>query len=162
MKIIKEITIKNNPEGISTISSDLDGYIIKLAYFSQGEIEIKDFQRIKLNSQSIKLKAHSVKINYLKLNKDGSKLISSSNKGTTIRTFNLINKQIIQEFKRGNGNSKIYSLNFSSDNNIFVLTSDHGTAHIFFINYKNTKNLLNKNEQNPELNNPNINKKNFN
>jgi len=156
MKIIKEIAIKNNPEGIGTISSDLDKYILSWPSFSQGEIEIKDFQEIKLSSHSIKLKAHSSEINYIKLNKDGTKLASSSIKGTTIRIFNLINKQIIQEFKRGNGTAKIYSLNFSTDNNIFVLTSDHGTAHIFLINNKNTKNFVNKNEENSELNNLNI------
>ena len=146
MKIIKEIAIKNNPEGIGSISSDLDKYILSWPSFGQGEIEIKDFQEIKLNSQNIKLKAHSSEINYIKVNNDGTKLASSSINGTTIRIFNLINKQIIQEFKRGNGSAKIYSLNFSNDNNIFVLTSNHGTAHIFLI----------KNQQKSELSNLNI------
>ena len=156
MKIIKEIAIKNNPEGIGSISSDLDKYILSWPSFGQGEIEIKDFQEIKLNSQNIKLKAHSSEINYIKVNNDGTKLASSSINGTTIRIFNLINKQIIQEFKRGNGTAKIYSLNFSNDNNIFVLTSNHGTAHIFLINLKNSKNSLNKNQQKSELSNLNI------
>ena len=156
MKIIKEIAIKNNPEGIGSISSDLDKYILSWPSFGQGEIEIKDFQEIKLNSQNIKLKAHSSEINYIKVNNDGTKLASSSINGTTIRIFNLINKQIIQEFKRGNGSAKIYSLNFSNDNNIFVLTSNHGTAHIFLINLKNSKNSLNKNQQKSELSNLNI------
>ena len=156
MKIIKEIAIKNNPEGIGSISSDLDKYILSWPSFGQGEIEIKDFQEIKLNSQNVKLKAHSSEINYIKVNNDGTKLASSSINGTTIRIFNLINKQIIQEFKRGNGSAKIYSLNFSNDNNIFVLTSNHGTAHIFLINLKNSKNSLNKNQQKSELSNLNI------
>ena len=158
MKIIKEIATKNNPEGIGSISSDLDKYILSWPSFNQGEIEIKDFQEIKLNSLNIKLKAHSSDINYIKLNKDGTKLASASINGTIIRIFNIINQQIIQEFKRGNGTAKIYSLNFSDDSNIFALTSDHGTAHIFLINYKSIKHLMDKNEQKSEIKNLNDNK----
>ena len=43
MKIMKEIAIKNNPEGIGSISSDMDLYILSWPSFNQGEIEIKDF-----------------------------------------------------------------------------------------------------------------------
>ena len=134
MKIIKEIPTRNNKEGIGTISSNLDKYILSWPSFGQGEIEIKDFQDIKINSPNIKIKAHSSEINYIKLNNDGTKLASSSVNGTIIRIFDVINRQIIQEFKRGNGNAKIYSINFSDDNNILGITSDHGTAHIFLIN----------------------------
>ena len=140
MKIIKEIAIKNNPEGIGTISSDIDKYILGWPSISQGEIEIKDFQELKLNSQTIKIKAHNNEINCIKLNKDGTKLASSSVNGTVIRVFNVINNQIIQEYKRGNGVAKIYSINFSNDNNIIAITSNHGTAHIFLINSKENKN----------------------
>ena len=100
MKIIKEIATKNNPEGIGTISCDLDKYILSWPSFNQGEIEIKDFQEINLNSLSIKLKAHSNEISYIKLNKDGTKVASASINGTIIRIFNVFNKQMIQEFKR--------------------------------------------------------------
>ena len=147
MKIMKEIAIKNNPEGIGSISSDMDLYILSWPSFNQGEIEIKDFQEIKTNSQSVKLKAHSSDINYIKLNKDGTKLASASINGTMIRIFDVIKKQIIQEFKRGNGTAKIYSINFSNDSNIFALTSDHGTAHIFLINNAGMKNISNGNFQ---------------
>ena len=153
MKTIKEIAIKNNPEGIGSISSDVDKYILSWPSFNQGEIEIKDFQEIKNNSLSIKLKAHSSDINYIKLNKDGTKLASASINGTMIRIFDVIKKQIIQEFKRGNGNAKIYSINFSNDSNIFALTSDHGTAHIFSINRINKKNNQKSKTDNSNKNN---------
>jgi len=148
MKIIKEIPTRNNKDGIGTISSNLDKYILSWPSFGQGEIELKDFQDIKLNSPIIKIKAHSSEINYIKLNNDGTKLASSSVNGTIIRIFNVINKQMIQEFKRGNGNAKIYSINFSDDNNILGITSDRGTAHIFLINKiintNNQKTIINK------------------
>ena len=162
MKIIKELATKNNPEGIGSISSDLDKYILSWPSFNQGEIEIKDFQEVKINTQSIKLKAHSSDVNYIKLNKDGTKLVSASVTGITIRVFNVINQQLIQEFKRGNGTAKIYSINFSNDNNIFGLTSDHGTAHLFLINGKNSNDSSGKKEQKSEINTLNKNNENIN
>ena len=141
MKIIKEIATKNNPDGIGTISSEIDTYILAWPSFIQGEVEIKNFQELKLNNQNIKLKAHTNEINHIKLNNNGTKLATSSINGTIIRIFDVINKQIIKEFKRGKGVSKIYSIDFSNDSNMLGITSDLGIAKIFFIN-KDSKSLL--------------------
>ena len=145
MKIIKEIATKTNPEGIGSISSDIDKYILAWPTFNPGEAEIKDFQDLKINTQSIKIKAHNNEIVYLQLNKDGTKLATASINGTMIRIFNVINKQLLQEFKRGNGYAKIYSINFSFNDNTLSITSDHGKAYIFLIN-KDKKAQTNSNK----------------
>ena len=62
MKIIKEIATKNNPEGIGTISSDMDKYILGWPSFTPGEVEIKNFQDLKINTPVIKIKAHANEI----------------------------------------------------------------------------------------------------
>ena len=146
MKIIKEIATKTNPEGIGSISSDIDKYILAWPTFNPGEAEIKDFQDLKINTQSIKIKAHNNEIVYLQLNKDGTKLATASINGTMIRIFNVINKQLLQEFKRGNGYAKIYSINFSFNDNTLSITSDHGKAYIFLIN-KDKKSQTNSNKE---------------
>ena len=146
MKIIKEIATKNNPEGIGTISSDIDKYILAWPTFTPGEVEIKEFQDLKINTQSIKIKAHNNEIVYLQLNKDGTKLASASINGTMIRIFNVISKQLVQEFKRGSGYAKIYSINFSFNDNTLSLTSDHGKAYIFLIN-KDKKSQINSHKE---------------
>ena len=146
MKIIKEIATKTNPEGIGSISSDIDKYILAWPTFNPGEAEIKDFQDLKINTQSIKIKAHNNEIVYLQLNKDGTKLATASINGTMIRIFNVINKQLLQEFKRGNGYAKIYSINFSFNDNTLSITSDHGKAYIFLIN-KDKKAQTNSNKE---------------
>jgi WD40 repeat protein len=143
MKIIKEIATKNNPEGIGTISSDMDKYILGWPSFTPGEVEIKDFQDLKINTPVIKIKAHANEIVYIKLNKGGTKLASASVNGTMIRIFNVLNKQMIQEFKRGNGYAKIYSINFSNNDNTLSVTSDHGKAYIFLINNKDKQKQIN-------------------
>ena len=151
MKIIKEIATKTNPEGIGSISSDIDKYILAWPTFNPGEAEIKDFQDLKINTQSIKIKAHNNEIVYLQLNKDGTKLATASINGTMIRIFNVINKQLLQEFKRGNGYAKIYSINFSFNDNTLSITSDHGKAYIFLIN-KDKKAQINSDKEIGKIN----------
>ena len=147
MKIIKEIATKNNPEGIGTISSNKDKYILGWPNFNQGEIEVKDFFEIKNNIQSSKIKAHSNDICCIKINNDGTKIASSSINGTIIRIFDINKKKMIYEFKRGNGTAKIYSINFSEDNNLLAVTSDHAKAYIFLINKEVKKALSSSNEE---------------
>jgi WD40 repeat protein len=147
MKIIKEIATKNNPDGIGTISSDIDKYILAWPSFTPGEVEIKDFQDLKINTKSIKIKAHTNELVCIKLNKEGTRLASASVNGTMIRVFNVINKQLIQEFKRGSGYAKIYSINFSDNDNTLSITSDHGKAYIFLINNKDKKKPINSNKE---------------
>jgi len=147
MKIIKEIATKNNPEGIGTISSNKDKYILGWPNFNQGEIEVKDFFEIKNNIQSSKIKAHSNDICCIKINNDGTKIASSSINGTIIRIFDINKKKMIHEFKRGNGTAKIYSINFSEDNNLLAVTSDHAKAYIFLINKEVKKALSSSNEE---------------
>ena len=164
MKIIKEIATKNNPEGIGTISSDMDKYILGWPSFTPGEVEIKNFQDLKINTPVIKIKAHANEIVYIKLNKDGTRLASASVNGTMIRIFNVSNKQMIQEFKRGNGYAKIYSINFSDSNNTLSITSDHGKAYIFLINNNdkdkqkqiNKTNLINDEKINEDFEENNV------
>ena len=155
MKTVEIILTIDNPDGIGTISSNIDKYILSWPDISKGKIAIKDFSEIKSSSISINasekssslkqilsFKAHESSIALLKLNNDGSKLATASQRGNMIRIFDTIKGCIIQELKRGTGDAKIYSLNFSYDNNFLGITSDHGTAHIFIIN-KNIKEVSN-------------------
>ena len=157
MKTVETILTIDNPSGVGTISSAIDKYILSWPDLAKGKIAIKDFSELKSSSitfsvssndnnslfkKKLSLKAHESGIAFLKLNNDGSKLATASIRGNIIRIFDTINGKIIQELKRGNGDSNIYSINFSYDNNFIGLTSDHGTAHIFLLN-KNIKEINN-------------------
>jgi len=82
--------------------------------------------------------AHKGNINTLCLNYDGSKLASASERGTLVRVFNTKDRNLIFEFRRGNTDAYIYSLNFSFDDSLLGLTSDHGTCHIFSLKKTST------------------------
>ena len=149
MKTVEIILTIDNPDGVGTISSAIDKYILSWPDLAKGKIALKDFSELKSSSvtlsalsheqnslfkQKLSFRVHESGISLLKLNDDGSKLATASKRGTIIRIIDTINACVIQELKRGNGESKIYSINFSYDNNFVGITSDHGTAHIFVIN----------------------------
>ena len=149
MKTVEVILTINNKEGVGTISSAIDKYILCWPDLAKGKIAIKDFSELKSCSviisnsseekksifkNTLSFQAHASNIHFLKLNDDGSKLATASERGNIIRIFDTIKGCVIQELKRGNGDAKIYSINFSYDNNFVGITSDHGTAHIFVIN----------------------------
>lgn len=173
MKTVETILTIENKSGIGTISSAIDKYILSWPDLAKGKIAIKDFSELKscsitfsvssnddnsLFKKKLSLKAHESEIAFLKLNSDGSKLATASTRGNIIRIFNTINGNIIQELKRGNGDSKIYSINFSFDNNFIGLTSDHGTAHIFLLN-KNIKEINNVLARSSQIFEEEVNKK---
>ena len=161
MKTVEVILTINNEEGVGTISSAIDKYILCWPDLAKGNIAIKDFSELKSSSVTINasnleknsifknklsFQAHESKICFLKLNKEGDKLATASKRGNIIRIFDTIKGCIIQELKRGSGDANIYSINFAFDNNFLAITSDHGTAHIFVINkdMKKITNILSK------------------
>lgn len=184
MKTVEIILTIDNPDGIGTISSNVDKYILSWPDLAKGNIAIKDFSELKSSSvvlsansldknsifkQKLIFKAHKSDIVFLKLNSEGNRLASASQRGNIIRIFDTIKGCVLQELKRGTGDAKIYSINFSFDNNFMALTSDHGTAHIFVINknikevsntlansskvFKEQENIKNNNNKNKEIQN---------
>ncbi len=159
MKKIKYINTINNPRGITSISNEPKKYIMAFPDNCKGNILIMDFEQLeKSNDEQIKKietlenkeiaikNAHKGNINVLSLNFNGSKLASSSDRGTLVRIFDTNTKSLLLEFRRGNTEAYIYSLNFSYDNSFLGLTSDHGSCHIFSLkNYKSNENEKNKN-----------------
>ena len=159
MKTVEVILTFDNKDGIGTISSAMNKYILCWPDLSKGNIAIKDFSELKSSSVTIStsnqdknslfknklsFQLHESRICFLKLNEQGDKLATASERGNSIRIFDTIKGCVIQELKRGSGDAKIYSINFSFDNNFVAITSDHGTAHIFVINkdMKKIKNIL--------------------
>jgi WD40 repeat protein len=159
MKTVEVILTFDNKDGIGTISSAINKYILCWPDLSKGNIAIKDFSELKSSSVTIStsnqdknslfknklsFQLHESRICFLKLNDQGDKLATASERGNIIRIFDTIKGCVIQELKRGSGDAKIYSINFSFDNNFVAITSDHGTAHIFVINkdMKKIKNIL--------------------
>ena len=159
MKIVQNINTINNPRGISSISNDPKKYIFSFPNEIKGSIslidfeefendnieQIKDIEKLEKKPNIIK-NAHKGYLNVICLNYNGSKLASTSDRGTLVRIFSTKTRTLIFEFRRGNTDANIYSLNFSFDDSLLGLTSDHGSCHIFSLNSSKTSEKAEQNK----------------
>lgn len=77
------------------------------------------------------IEAHKSSLAALTLSNDGTLLATASDKGTIVRVFSVETGVKLYQFRRGTYPTKIFSLNFSSDNRYVVATSSSETVHIF-------------------------------
>ena len=101
------------------------------------------------NAAPEQISAHQNHLSCLLLNKDGSLVASTSEKGTIIRVFSTANRTCLKELRRGTENAEIYSIAFDTSNKFIACTSDRKTVHLFGL--YDTKNP-NDNETNNEQN----------
>jgi WD40 repeat protein len=95
---------------------------------TKGTVKVYDAWNLR---QSSVFEAHQAPILKMSMNYQGSKLVTTSCKGTIIRVFSLPKGQKLYTFKRGSSNSMIYSLTFSRQGNFVVASSENGTVHLF-------------------------------
>ena len=160
LELIEIINTINNPKGIFSICNDPKKNIFAFPDTNKGNIIIKNFDNIIKENKGKEIEkerekeykdkkcniiiknAHKGNINILCFNFSGSKLASSSDRGTVIRIFNAESGELISELRRGNTDANIFSLCFSFNDNYLGLTSDHFTCHIFDL-----KNLKQKSKE---------------
>ncbi|AAS50247.1 AAL119Wp [Eremothecium gossypii ATCC 10895] len=86
------------------------------------------------------IEAHKGEIAALALSKDGTLLATASEKGTIIRVFSVETCTKVYQFRRGTYPTRIYSLNFSDDNEFLAASSSNKTVHIFKLGKPNAEN----------------------
>lgn len=104
------------------------------------------------------IEAHKSSLAALTLSNDGTLLATASDKGTIVRVFSVETGVKLYQFRRGTYPTKIYSLNFSSDNRYVVATSSSETVHIFRLGeeesleskHRKKRSLKKKKKQQPE------------
>ncbi|KAK6202397.1 autophagy-related protein 18 [Scheffersomyces amazonensis] len=77
------------------------------------------------------IEAHKAALAAIALSSDGTLLATASDKGTIVRVFSVQTGVKLYQFRRGTYPTRIYSINFSSDNKYVVATSSSETVHIF-------------------------------
>lgn len=77
------------------------------------------------------IEAHKNGIAALAISPDGQYLATASEKGTIIRIFSVITGFKLYQFRRGTYSTKIYSMNFSEDNQFLLASSSSKTVHVF-------------------------------
>jgi len=77
------------------------------------------------------IEAHTNAISQMALSIDGTKLATTSVRGTLIRLFDTATGKQIQEFRRGANPAIIHCLAFNKAGTALCLSSDKGTIHVF-------------------------------
>ncbi len=129
------ITILNtfdNPLGIIALSNgDNNKLIAAFPYEAQGSIFIGDFFQ-KCEKISV-LHAHDSRVVCISINKEGTLMASSSDKGTLIRIYIINDDQKFWEFRRGTKSVEMNCITFDPNNKFIGCSSNVGTIHIFSI-----------------------------
>ena len=146
LKTLETISIINsyiNPTGIIGISNgDNNKLILAFPFESQGTLFLGDIISEKVDNVQ-KIKAHDSQISCISVNRDGTLLATSSDKGTLIRIFTTNDGAKISEFRRGSTYVEMNNLSFDPNNKFLGCSSNVGTIHIFSLS--GIMKLLNEN-----------------
>ena len=151
LETIKILDTYINPEGIMGISNgDNDKLIIAYPFESQGSVILKDIISLnKIETTEIKIKAHDSGIACISVNKDGTLLGTSSDKGTILRIFSTVDGTKLSEFRRGTTYVEMNNITFDLNNKFIGCTSNVGTIHFFSLSgIMKTLNEENEEKQN--------------
>lgn len=134
LNTLETISIINsyiNPTGIIGISNgDNNKLILAFPFECQGTLFLGDIISEKVDKVQ-KIKAHDSQISCISVNKDGTLLATSSDKGTLIRIFTTIDGAKISEFRRGTTYVEMNNISFDPHNKFLGCSSNAGTIHIF-------------------------------
>mmetsp|Transcript_3926 Transcript_3926/g.6707 ORF Transcript_3926/g.6707 Transcript_3926/m.6707 type:complete len:379 (-) Transcript_3926:768-1904(-) len=129
LKLLHTIETIANPKGICALSPNSSQTVLACPGLHRGEVrvELYDLKRTKF------IAAHDGSLSSIALTLDGSRLVTTSEKGTIIRIFDTSDGTQTKELRRGADRAVIYSLAFSPDGEFLATSSDKGTVHVYVI-----------------------------
>lgn len=124
---------RDNFKGLCEVSTLRD--VVVFPGHKCGSVEIVDLERVQPGQSvcPVTISAHQNELACLALNQTGNLMATASRKGTLIRVFNLYNKQLVVELRRGSDTATLYCISFSHDSAFLCASSDKGTVHIFAV-----------------------------
>lgn len=131
-----------NPNGLCCLCSHSSN--ANLVHLGKNPGHVVIFDLANTEKPSNEIIAHEAAISYMTLSVDGTKLATSSIKGTLIRVFDTENGILLHELRRGANHANIFCINFNKTATKLVVSSDHGTIHVFVLDVpeKNSKSSL--------------------
>lgn len=129
-----------NPKGLVCITEHNDVDMIVCPGEQIGDIVVQHNN----TRQRVYITAHSCEIAALAISRDGTKVATSSKKGTNIKIWNSKSGELLKELKRGASPAEIYSLSFNRLATFLAVASDKNTIHIFSLDAgKNANKTIN-------------------
>ncbi|KAJ6637706.1 WD repeat domain phosphoinositide-interacting protein 3 [Pseudolycoriella hygida] len=118
-----------NPLGLCVLCPNSNKSLLAFPARRIGRVQIVDLANTE--RAPLEIAAHDTAISCIALNLQGTRLATSSERGTLIRVFDTANGNRVAELRRGTNYATIYCINFNHQSNFIVVSSDHGTVHVF-------------------------------
>jgi len=122
-----KIYTADNPHGLLCLSNTVQDMVLACPSVTEGHVRVELYGLRK----TALMEAHESSLRALALSADGTKLASSSVKGTVIRVWDVANSSCLQEFRRGVERANIACLAWNFSGTFLACTSDKGTTHVF-------------------------------
>jgi len=126
LQLLHQIETGKNPKGLCALSPS-NSNVLAVPGMKAGSIHIELYD---LKTTQI-INAHTTELSQIALNRDGTRIATTSEKGTLIRIFDTTTGYKLKELRRGADRAEIYSLAFNPESTALCLSSDKGTIHIF-------------------------------
>uniref|UniRef100_A0A7S3AFD8 Autophagy-related protein 18 n=1 Tax=Haptolina ericina TaxID=156174 RepID=A0A7S3AFD8_9EUKA len=127
LNLLHTIETVSNAKGLCSLCSNTHNCVLACPGLQKGSIRIELFHI----SRSTLITAHESTLSCLALNADGSRLATASERGTLVRVWDTSSGQRLYELRRGAEPAEIQCLSFDMGCNWLLVSSDHGTVHIF-------------------------------
>jgi len=126
LQLLHQIETCPNPKGLCALSSSTNT-VLAVPGTKVGFIHLELYD---LKSQ-YEIQAHNNSLTQMVLNLEGTRLATSSEKGTLIRIFDTKTGDQLKEFRRGADKAEIYCIAFSPNSQWICVSSDKGTVHVY-------------------------------
>ncbi|XP_004345709.2 hypothetical protein CAOG_06119 [Capsaspora owczarzaki ATCC 30864] len=116
----------DNPRGLCALCPSSTNAILAFPGMQPGQVQVVDLANS--SKPVVLLTAHETALSCIALNDQGTKLATTSEKGTLVRVFDLVHNRRTMQLRRGADKAVIYC--------------DKGTVHVFHVadNIENSKN----------------------
>lgn len=95
-----------------------------------GDVLLYDLNRME---EVTVIQAHQAPLSFIAVNKEGTLMATSSEKGTVIRVFSIPDGKKLYQFRRGSIPARIYSMSFNATSTLLCVSSATETVHVFKI-----------------------------
>jgi len=137
LKLIDQFDTAPNPTGLCAIANSKDSLIVAILGEKEGQVRVNNYSA----NQYRMIDAHTSPLSQISLSSDGTKIATTSTRGTIIKIFETITGKLLQEFRRGSTPATIHYLAFNETASALCLSSDKGTIHVYHCSpeYSNRK-----------------------
>ncbi|XP_037079702.1 WD repeat domain phosphoinositide-interacting protein 4-like [Pollicipes pollicipes] len=125
----------DNPLGLCEVSplATSEAHVLCFPARKRGALQLIDLTatEAQVSCAPVTLNAHQGPLAALAVNQQGTLAATASRKGTLVRVWDIGQRCLLAELRRGSDTAVLYCIGFSADSTYLCCGSDKGTIHVF-------------------------------